>query len=150
MNADKKTQELSTFILGRKRNFDLQGESAGFRDRLPVFGHALQVKFDRLPDVVRDFLDGLSGGDASWPIGDKSGHVVGPAFHNYSVLLHGLAWLGLQSRWSRDTLQSHRRLQERQNQNGPPMNADKHFVFNLLDQIRPLREGSTPIRWFLE
>jgi predicted nucleotidyltransferase len=57
-----------------------------------VFGHAFQVKFDRLPDVVRDFLDGLSGGDASWQIGDKSGHVVGPAFHNYSVLLHGLAW----------------------------------------------------------
>src|ERR1035437_2136431 len=61
-----------------------------------------------------------------------------------------MVWLGLQSRWSQDTHQSHRRLQERQNQNGPPMNADKHFVFNLLDQIRPLREGSTPIRWFLE
>ena len=41
---------------GCKRNFDLQGESGRFRDRLPIFGHALQVKFDRLPDVVRDFL----------------------------------------------------------------------------------------------
>ena len=61
MNADKKTQELSTFILGRKRNFDLQGKSSRFRDRLTVFGQALQVKFDRLADVVGDFLDGLSG-----------------------------------------------------------------------------------------
>jgi hypothetical protein len=52
-----------------------------------VFGHALQVKFDRFPDVVRDFLDGLSGGDALWQIGDKSGHVVGPAFDHHRVLL---------------------------------------------------------------
>jgi hypothetical protein len=51
----------SIFWSGRKRNFDLEGESAGFRDGLPVFGHALQVKFDRLADVVGDFLDGLSG-----------------------------------------------------------------------------------------
>ena len=76
---------------GCKRNFDLQGESAGFRDRHPVFGHALQVEFDGLPDVARDFLDGLSGGGATWQIGDKSGHVVWPAFDNYSVPLHGLA-----------------------------------------------------------
>ena len=59
------------FRSGRKRNFDLQRQCARFRDRLPILRHALQVKLDRLPDVVRDFLDGLSGGDASWQIGDK-------------------------------------------------------------------------------
>jgi hypothetical protein len=43
--------------------------------------------------IVRDFLDGLSGGDASWQIRDIGGHVVWAAFHNYSVLLHGFTWL---------------------------------------------------------
>jgi len=55
---------------GGKRDFDLERESPRFRDGLAVFRHAIEVKFDGLSNVVRDSLDGLSGGDATRQIRD--------------------------------------------------------------------------------
>ena len=77
-------------VLGRKRNFDLQGESPRFRDRFSIFRHALKVKFDCLSNVVSNFLDGPSRRYTTRQIRDVGGQIVRSALDNHSVFLHGL------------------------------------------------------------
>ena len=47
-----------------------------FGNRLPIFQHSFQMKFNRLADVVLNLLDRLSCGDASRKIGHIGGQVV--------------------------------------------------------------------------
>src|ERR1035437_2407046 len=108
MNADKKNSLCAPWwgrsgARGRGEGLDLlvrpqtELRSSGRECWVPGWARASSAMPSRWSSmasrIVRDFLDGLSGGDASWQIRDIGGHVVWAAFHNYSVLLHGFTWL---------------------------------------------------------
>src|SRR5262245_12024699 len=59
----------------------------GFRNGLPVFKHAFDVKFDCLSNVPLDFFKRPSGCHASWKIGDISREVLPAALDHNSVFL---------------------------------------------------------------
>lgn len=76
-------------IVGRSPNLQVNvvHGGRGFRNSLPVFTHAFQVKFDGLSDVAFDLFDGPSSCHASWKIGDINREVLRAPFDHNSVFL---------------------------------------------------------------